>query len=387
TYLSQLATNSNVLYADAGGAPAGTSPYDLTKADAIFRGEVLMHIAAHNIGAAEAALGANYLRDAQTRLKIPFLSANVRDGTGQLIAPASRLISIGQTRIALIGVLSPTLAPKGITISDPRAAIVATAATLKAKSDLIVVLGYLPDQELEQLASSLPESDAVIGGPTGQAIKPRRVGPALLAAATNKGKFLVELTHAPADKGFSTGKVTELGLSFADDPTQLANLKTYLAQLAEKDFPADQTGLVSALPPGVPKEYRIAGSASCKECHPSAHNTWTETAHARAFATLQTKGFAADPACLQCHTTGYGLPGGFRSPKRTPLQASVGCENCHGPSQAHVSNPKTRTPFQAPDQCLRCHDHENSPKFVYSDYWPKIAHAQEKILDNSQTKH
>ena len=39
----------------------------------------------------------------------------------------------------------------------------------------------------------LPEADAVIGGPTGQSIVPTAVGPTLLAAATNKGKFLVEL--------------------------------------------------------------------------------------------------------------------------------------------------------------------------------------------------
>jgi hypothetical protein len=43
-----------------------------------------------------------------------------------------------------------------------------------------------------------------------------------------------------------------------------------------------------------------------------------------------------------------------------------------------VANPKTRTPFLAREQCIRCHDHENSPKFVFDDYWAKIRHGQKQ---------
>ena len=58
-----------------------------------------------------------------------------------------------------------------------------------------------------------------------------------------------------------------------------------------------------------------------------------------------------------------------------PEPGGVGCENCHGPSAAHVANPKTRTPFTAADQCVRCHDQENSPKFNYAEYWPRVKHG------------
>ena len=41
--------------------------------------------------------------------------------------------------------------------------------------DALVVLAYLPVDELNALAAALPEADAVIGGPTGQAVEPQAV--------------------------------------------------------------------------------------------------------------------------------------------------------------------------------------------------------------------
>jgi hypothetical protein len=88
------------------------------------------------------------------------------------------------------------------------------------------------------------------------------------------------------------------------------------------------------------------------------------------------RGYHVDSYCQQCHTTGYGLPGGFESAGGSAALRSVGCESCHGPSQAHVRNPKLHTPFAARDQCQSCHDHENSPQFNYAAYWPRIEHGK-----------
>ncbi|MCE9526065.1 MAG: cytochrome c family protein, partial [Planctomycetales bacterium] len=89
------------------------------------------------------------------------------------------------------------------------------------------------------------------------------------------------------------------------------------------------------------------------------------------------RGAHVDAECQRCHTTGFGLPGGFLSARRTPELGSVGCESCHGPSHAHALNPHERTPFPAREQCIRCHDHENSPTFDFSTYWPRIKHGRE----------
>jgi len=376
TYLKKLANQGQVIYADVGGAVSGNSEYQRVKLEAILRGEMAMGLAAHNIGGPEASMGPEFLRGLTTRLNVPFISANVTDTAGNAIASASKIVTACGRRVALVGLLSQRYATKEIRIEDPQAALTRAIQPIKGKYDTLVVLTYMPEDELEAFAASTPEADAVIGGPTGQAISPRRVGPTLMAAATNKGKFVIEL-KLPTDGSTSVdGRVIELGPTFADDDTQQTNLHAYLAEVKSRDFSVDQTGLVAPLPPDTPASYKIAGSQTCAPCHVTSHKAWLAQPHAAALNVLVSKGFDVDPACQQCHTTGYGMPGGFISLSQSAQNfAGVGCENCHGPSAAHVANPKTRTPFAAADQCVRCHDHENSPKFDYAQYWPRVKHG------------
>src|SRR6187431_1242323 len=64
TYVAELRKTHDVLLVDAGGAPSGTSEYDRAKFEAILAGEREMSVVAHNLGAAEAQLGAEYIRKA-----------------------------------------------------------------------------------------------------------------------------------------------------------------------------------------------------------------------------------------------------------------------------------------------------------------------------------
>src|SRR5439155_5484672 len=178
----------------------------------------------------------------------------------------------------------------------------------------------------------------------------------------------------PGRRGW-TGQVVEMDASLPDDAEQQANVRRYLAELARRDFAADETGFAPKLPAELPRDYRLAGNAACRSCHPADCTSWDGSKHAHAWQTLADRGYHVDPYCQQCHTTGYGLPGGFASVSRTESARSVGCESCHGPSAGHVRDAKVRTPFAARDQCATCHDRENSPLFAYDEYWPKIRHG------------
>lgn len=374
SYVRDLQSDADVIYADAGGAPGGTSAYHRVKFEAILRGEAAMGLVAHNIGGPEAALGADYIRRVNREHAGPFVSANVRDAAGALLAEPLRLVSHGGRRVAITGVLSRKFVVPGLQIDDPRESVLRVSADAKAVGASLVVLAYAPEDELRQLAAALPEADAVIGGPTGQSIPPTPVGPTILASATNKGKFVVRLDASAGGRGWA-GQVVEMTAAFPDDAGQQANLRRYLDDLGRRDFAADETGLAPKLPAELPKDYRIAGNASCRSCHGADCAGWDGSKHAHAWATLAGKGSHVDPYCQQCHTTGYGLPGGFVSLTRGEAVRSVGCESCHGPSAGHARDPKVKTMFAAKDQCATCHDRENSPTFAYDEYWPKIRHG------------
>src|SRR5438876_1894297 len=53
TLVNGLRKESGVVYADAGGAPGGTSDYHRVKFEAILRGELALGLVAHNLGGPE----------------------------------------------------------------------------------------------------------------------------------------------------------------------------------------------------------------------------------------------------------------------------------------------------------------------------------------------
>ena len=164
--------------------------------------------------------------------------------------------------------------------------------------------------------------------------------------------------------------------TFADDAGQLANLAAFRGQLQQRDFPAAQTGLA---PESATLTDSVAGPSACRSCHEKQYAVWSTSLHAQAWKTLLAKGTQVDPACQVCHTTAYGLPGGFASLKATPDRVNVSCEDCHGPSARHVKEPKIKTLYGSmPRDCRTCHDAENSPHFEFNQFYSKIQHADKK---------
>jgi 2',3'-cyclic-nucleotide 2'-phosphodiesterase (5'-nucleotidase family) len=291
SYVRRLREKYDVVLADAGGAPSGTQRYDRERFEAILQGETEMGVVAHNIGAGEARLGAEYLRDVAGRLKAPLVSANVRDAEGKEIAPAVRVVEAGGKRIAVIGVVSEKFAAEGLNILPPQRAVLDAMAQQGAGCKAVVVLAYAPESELAELARSLPEVDMIVGGPTGQAVLPQRMGRVLLASATNKGKFMAQLPlPSPGEQTAGNGEIVELNERFEDDPQQRANLSRFYQRLAELDLPPRDTSFVSHQPASFPAGYRIAGDGACRQCHRVDAEHWEKTGHSHAWKTLADRG-------------------------------------------------------------------------------------------------
>ena len=375
TYVQQLKNQSDVVVADCGGAAEGTAPYQQSRFRAILLGEKQMGLQAHNVGASEAALGAETLKRLATETGVAFISANITTNDGQPIVQTHRLLEQSGQRLLITGVCSPSLlGDSGLYASAPGDAILAVLKQRAAQFDRVIVLAWLPVDELRQLAETLPEADVIVGGPTGQSLPPETIGRVLLTSATNKGKFIACLKFPASVQDDVSAEIVELSPTYADDETQKSNLDAFREMLGQRDFTAAESGFAPSDSVGSPSSAQVAGTESCRECHTEACTGWDSTPHAHAWERLVTQKSAVDPYCQQCHTTGYGLAGGFVSMKESIARTNVGCESCHGPSADHVKDNKHRTPVDAIGACLRCHDHENSPHFEFAGYWEKIRH-------------
>lgn len=126
----------------------------------------------------------------------------------------------------------------------------------------------------------------------------------------------------------------------------------------------------------------FVGSETCaaKDCHPYEYGEWKGKEHARAFDTLVNERHDYDPECVGCHVVGYDFEEGFRTPEETSYLTHVGCEACHGPGAAHVTNTKAAYGDVKGDykMCLTCHEKDRSPQFDYDKFLIKIKHWKEK---------
>lgn len=110
-------------------------------------------------------------------------------------------------------------------------------------------------------------------------------------------------------------------------------------------------------------EYTYTGNLKCRLCHRDFFMGRKQDVHAHTFEKSIGDKYAGQARCLPCHTTGYGVEGGFRSTKETPKLTEVQCEGCHGPGSKHNSlNAKggflagTDRPEILKKMCKGCHN-------------------------------
>ena len=375
----QLTDGRRTIALDAGGTAIGTGPYQTLKLRSLLEGMQAMGLAVHNIGESESDFSPEQLQTLSEQTGVTWLSANCHPAEGEHDIVSAHLVDWGELTIAITGIV----APDRVRNDDWRVAdgVQAVLDVIdKSAADVTIVLAYYDETGLRELAEQLPEVDFIIGGPTGQSMPAARLGPVSVLSVTNKGKFVAKIDlaqDAAGGKPNESIEIIEIKSELTENEDQIRNLATYHDRLKAEDFSAEVAQISrSGSSTHAQSGFAIAGSKSCLACHQLDDQLWHSSKHAHAWQVLEEKNSQYDPHCQQCHTTGYGLAGGFVNVAQSLQRVNVGCENCHGPSQAHVDNPRKRTPFEAKEQCIRCHDHENSPTFEMASYWQKIIHGK-----------
>lgn len=123
-------------------------------------------------------------------------------------------------------------------------------------------------------------------------------------------------------------------------------------------------------------ENTYVGSDACQECHEVEYKNfraYAKKAHSYESILSMKRGLtdAEFRKCFECHTTGFGEPGGFRSEKDTPQLKNAGCEVCHGPGSLHAESgePEDIKGNLTAKDCETCHCSERVEAF---DYKPLI---------------
>ena len=240
----------NLLVLDGGDALAIGLPGNRTEREkARRRAELVLKIyekmgyGGLNIGDTDLVLGVEYLKGLQKKLKIPFISANLKSRkSGRPVFRPFLIKEINGFKIGIMGLLTPEVLPPiaktmgDYFIDDPVKVASDLVKGPLALCDTIIVLAHLDPLEIETLARSIPKSSIIVGGNNRAMEYPREIGQSLHVQTDAYGFHMgrLNLTLVKGSSGFKdilpanlTRKyLEEIGkkLEISRDPEEIKNL-------------------------------------------------------------------------------------------------------------------------------------------------------------------
>lgn len=263
----------------------------------------------------------------------------------------------------------------GYSWADPQASAKKWLPELRKECDFLIVLACLPAREAVQLAVDNSSIDIIMSGFKHQMSGfPARINQSTILYAEDEGKVLGELRFSVArGQKVDVQPLSHTLTRNVKDEPKMALLISH----AKEAISQEQRALVSESAP-LPVNagpLSFATSARCASCHAAAYDVWQKSQHAHAIEILRKVKKEFDSACVGCHVTGNGKPGGFVNLNQTPQLANVQCEACHGSGIQHVEKPSgAKMARLTAEACLTCHTKSNSPEFEFASYWSRIKH-------------
>lgn len=364
--------------------------------------------------------------------KVPVIAANLVGADGKALFPPSTVKTVGSVRVLVVGAVDPVLFPRdgAVRATDALAAL-QSALKDAPEHDVAALIVHADADSAAELAKKLPRFSLVMTSHSGTLFFQPKVIPyakgspveeALTFASSKGGKYVARLKvaymkgeptiiggEARAKLKFDVENAERKAQNAPNDPNAKTDLEKARAALAAQDahshadfdaagleaamredkaiaervttynnlnaareaaYAAAQAPVTSEIPPASP----YAGINTCKQCHQTAYEVWTQMDHSHAMASLRKSNQQLDRECVGCHSTGYQQVGGYADPARMGPFAEVQCEACHGASREHAMGKARANRAAGEAVCRKCHTKEATPQFVFDRDRLRIKH-------------
>jgi len=414
TVLAQEKEKYPLLIVDAGSFVPDSSRYGRFAGGWILKACLAMGYHAINIGMQEARVPVTQLREWSELSGNILISANVRDSEGMPVTRTYIIHDIGEIRVGITGIAGALVQPAG---AAELPNIVVPVEPLKEvmeefkrnRVDFVVLLADTIEDEIKAILKEVPEIDFVVQGQGFTRIQRAAatlVGETRIVRIGDQGKVIGWTRFDFEPDGTILGEessFTALDPSVAYNPDIEKLLLEFKTELKARrdDFMGDPGN-----PFQRPATYELvdilsgfAGQNHCLSCHPGFSLDEDIVGHGGAWLKLSEEN-RTNPACLPCHTTGYGLATGLQDVYRDNHLINVTCEACHGPGALHVREQTilryhldesfllppedpVNLPFRKEvpmEVCLKCHTKEWSPNFDYKTWVTRVNHSSIKNI-------
>jgi hypothetical protein len=361
------------------------------------KGMSQLNYAAVNVGANELKMGSAFLKEMGAETKLPLLSSNIRTADGKPVFADRISVPYQGRNFVIFGLVeNAALAAAdsgGIRIVPPAEAAKAMAGRYKKKkNDVAVLLLAIEEGAVETVAGLFPAADLIICASIPRYNEvPVRVKRAWAVSESRQTRNIQGLSFNVSDSGLADAAGFRIALEakYDKNPPMDAVFEEYAGALKKEKFKWPR-------PANVQKVF--AGVQACAPCHPHEVERWNQDPHKKAIEPLVREGQQYNPACLNCHVTGYEKENGFWDVESSMDMAGVQCENCHGPQANHVNEENglglsgqafiggTQT-AEGPQRkfkpyptkfyiCGRCHSDKYSLSTTPEEAWKTIGHSK-----------
>ncbi len=337
------------------------------KADVIATIYKRIGIDAVNVGELDLVLGVEFLKELEKKHDFPFISANLMDDTHAPIFKPYVIKKVNDKKVGIFGLMGDTsemlskvkkITDGAVSVQDPIQAAKSVIQELTGKVDYIIALTHQKANRDWVISRRVDGIDLVVGGHDKlKTREPSKADETLIVRAGEKNQYQGMLEIALDGTEAAKNSLVPLGSNIADDAKVKAILHDYNNRVVELYSSAQEKNrdaLTNA-------ESR---SMACAPCHSDQVEQWQTTDHAKAYETLVKNSKQFDPQCLVCHTTRFEQSQGFSMELQQPALVNVGCEDCHGFSEDHLTDMQP-VPIPSPDMqlCLKCHTSDRCPSF------------------------
>lgn len=363
-----LLLDSGDLFFMPEGSRLGDKDYQQKKASFIAKAYREMGYDAVNVGDMDLSHGVDFLLEISRRNRLLLISSNILwKDTGKPVFKPYLIKKLGKLKVGIFGIIMKDVhTDRRITTRDPIESATEMVQFFKDKVDIVVALTHQGLENDKVLAQKVDGIDLIIGGHSMEGLRePLRVKNTLILQASKQGKYmgrvLIDSSAIKRGSGISGAKISStlipIEMSIPEDISMLKLLQdfkksTEISRISKEDIPV-QPQFVS---------YRI-----CGKCHNHELQLQMKKRHIFAYETLKKAKEENNRECVRCHTTGYGLPGGFGSRRDSSVLEGVQCESCHGAGLFHSNNPGVfKLKRNVPEiVCRQCHTTEQDPDFTY----------------------
>jgi hypothetical protein len=366
TLLSQLRAKQPVLAIEGAHILLDRGAFQLYKGQTIVQALDLMGYSALVLGVREAQQGPEGLKQLTAQAKFPCVCSNLQAG-GAPWPTAQAVLDIAGSQVGLAAVSEPSYAagllPEGVSFSEPGPALDAAIASLRGKTDIIIVCLEGNREWLDQMIAGYSNQvDLFLTGDRSPATANYEFAPQPPVMNNwNLGKDVALVMVDPAPQRYYFSGMSLPVEDKLPEDSAVKNLldNTYRPQLKARFFGELKQDLSQLY---LPPEY-------CADCHKAECDAYAASWHAQAQQTLQDAGQLYNPDCMKCHVAYDAKMDQLHAMNCVTCHTNITDQHVYDALDNKVQRPKQPVTSYTYEFCAQCHDEQNSQPF--KEHWPQ----------------